>query len=64
VYSKVTYALSDLCYRLSSKEPEKELGDLKYTRYRMYVILMWGKKVYVKLTQLVERTVSGVRYYG
>jgi hypothetical protein len=35
------YALLDLCYRLSSKEPEKELGDLKYTRYRMYVILMW-----------------------
>jgi hypothetical protein len=32
VYSEVMYALLDLCYRLSSKEPEKELGDLEYTR--------------------------------
>jgi hypothetical protein len=49
-------------YRLSSKEPEKELGDLKYTRYRMDVILMWRENV--NFTQLVENTVSGVRYYG
>ena len=27
----------------------------------MYVILMWGKRVYIKLAWLVERTVGGVR---
>jgi hypothetical protein len=41
----------------------KKLGDLKYTRYRMHLILMWGKRVHVKLTQFVVKTVSGVRNY-
>jgi len=27
-----------------------ELGDFKYKRYRMYIILMWGKRMYVKMT--------------
>ena len=36
------YALLDLCV-IGSQEPEKDLGHLKYTRDRMYVILMWGR---------------------
>ena len=64
VYWGYVCAFGFICYRLRSKEPKKELGDFKCKRYRMYVILMWGKRVYVKFTWLVEKTVSGVRNYG
>jgi hypothetical protein len=51
VYIEVMYTqLVVRCYRLWSKEPEKELEDIKCEGYRMCVILMWGKRVYVKLT--------------
>lgn len=50
VYIEVMYALLVICYRVSSKEPEKEWEDIKCEGYRMCVTLMWGERVYVKLT--------------
>jgi len=32
---------------LRSQEPEKELEDFIYQRYRIYVILMRGKRLYL-----------------
>lgn len=57
IYWDYVCTVGFICYGLGSKEPKKELEDFKYKRYEMYIILMWGKRVHVKHTWLVEKSV-------